>query len=292
MTARSSRPHGRRPVRRQADPGRRGVKVDRPAEDPELLYGIHPVLEALEEGSRRIDRILVAREGGARLGRLLRSARRAGVPVSHVPRRALERRAGPGAAHQGVAAVVSAVEYAETESFLARAGEASAGLLVGLDRVQDPRNLGAIVRTAAAAGVDGILLGSEASVGMTPTVAKTSAGAVEKVPVARVPRLAAAIRGLRAAGYRSLALDPRADAAWDRAGLEGRILIVAGGEGRGLTRGVLEACDGRISVPMAHGVQSLNVAVTVGVVLFEAVRQRRVAKMTHSGGTPDESGGP
>jgi len=129
---------------------------------------------------------------------------------------------------------------------------------------------------------------------MTPTVAKTSAGAVERIPVARVARMPAAIRRLREeGGYRAVALDPRADSFWDEPGLlEGRILIVAGGEGGGLTRGVLEACDGRISVPMARGVQALNVAVSIGVVLFEAVRRRRAAEMAHPAQDPDKLGGP
>jgi 23S rRNA (guanosine2251-2'-O)-methyltransferase len=164
---------------------------------------------------------------------------------------------------------------------------------VGLDRIQDPRNLGAIIRTAAAAGAEGVLLGAEGSVGITPTVAKTSAGAVERIPVARVPRLPATIRRLREEGdYKALALDPRAEGAWDSSDLSGRILLVAGGEGGGLTRGVVRACDGRISVPMARGVQALNVAVTVGVVLFEAVRQHRAAKMTHPEAGPGEPAGP
>jgi 23S rRNA (guanosine2251-2'-O)-methyltransferase len=292
MTGRSSGPP-RPPARRRSSSGRRRGRVEhREGDESELLYGVHPILEALSEGSRRIDRILVAREGGARLGRLLRQARQAGVPVSHLPRKVLERRAGAGVTHQGVAAVVSAVEYAETEAFLAGSDRAPEAILVGLDRVQDPRNLGAIIRTAAAAGAEGILLGSEGSVGMTPTVAKTSAGAVERIPVARVPRLPAAIRRLRReGGFRALALDPRADTSWDEPGLEGRIVILAGGEGAGLTRGVLQACDGRISVPMARGVQALNVAVSVGVVLFEAVRQRRAAQMTHPAVGPAGSGG-
>jgi 23S rRNA (guanosine2251-2'-O)-methyltransferase len=262
---------------------RRGGRGDRQeGDEAELLYGVHPVLEALSGGSRRIDRILVAREAGPGLGRLLRQARQAGVPVSHLPRKALERRAGAGTTHQGVAAVVSAAEYADTETFFAGIVRRPEAILVGLDRVQDPRNLGAIIRTAAAAGAEGVLLGAEHSVGITPTVAKTSAGALERIPVARVPRLPAAIRRLRRdGGFRALALDPGARSAWDEPDLTGRVLLVAGGEGGGLTRGVVQACDGRISIPMARKVPALNVAVSVGVVLFEAVRQQRAARMTH-----------
>jgi len=295
MTARPSGPRRRSPTGRKSPPARRSGRAGlHEGSESELIYGVHPIVEALSGGSRRIDRILVAREGGAGLGRLLRQARQAGVPVTHLPRKVLERRAGAGVTHQGVAAVVSAVEYAETESFLARVARSSDAILVGLDRVQDPRNLGAIIRTAAAAGAQGIVLGSEGSVGITPTVAKTSAGAVERIPVVRMARMPAAIRRLREeGGFRAVALDPRADTFWDGPGLlEGRLLIVAGGEGGGLTRGVLQACDERISVPMAEGVESLNVAVTVGVVLFEAIRRRRAAEMTHPVPEPGEPGGP
>jgi len=295
MTARPSGPRRRSPAGRRSPSPRRGGRAEHgEGGESELIYGVHPIVEALSGGSRRIDRILVARESSAGLGRLLREARQAGVPVTHLPRKVLERRAGAGVTHQGVAAVVSAVEYAETESFLARVARSSDAIVVGLDRVQDPRNLGAIIRTAAAAGAEGIVLGSEGSVGMTPTVAKTSAGAVERIPVARMARMPAAIRRLREeGGFRAVALDPRADTFWDGPGvLEGRLLIVAGGEGGGLKRGVLEACDERVSVPMAGGVESLNVAVSVGVVLFEALRRRRAAEMTHPVPEPGEPGGP
>ena len=262
--------------------GRRSDARDDPAE---LIWGVHAVLEALDVRSRNIERVLVARErGGPRLGRILRRARESGVPVTRLPRRVLDRRAGRGASHQGVAAVVSAARYADTEKFLAEVLEREQALLVALDRVQDPRNLGAILRTAAAAGADGVIVGGEGSVGLTATVAKTSAGSLSSLPVVRVPRLAATLQRLCSeGGFRAFALDPGAARPWDRADLQGRVVVGAGGEGSGLRRAVLEACRDRISVPMAGGVPALNVSVCVGVVLFEAVRQRRTAKMTASG---------
>jgi 23S rRNA (guanosine2251-2'-O)-methyltransferase len=246
-------------------------------EGREILFGVHPVMEALESGVRNVDRILVAKGRTAKLGRLLRLAREKGVPVSHLPQAVLRRETGMSASHQGVAARVSAVPYAEPEELLAGAVGTPGSLLVALDRVEDPRNLGAAVRTVAAAGAMGVLLGTDGAVGLTSAVAKTSAGALERVSVARVPRLAASLRKVREDGVRVVGLDPRSATPWDREDLTGRIIIVAGGEARGPRRSVLEVCDRRVRIPLASGVDSLNVSVAVGVVLFEAVRQRRAA---------------
>jgi 23S rRNA (guanosine2251-2'-O)-methyltransferase len=255
---------------------------DSPKQGAELLFGVHPVLEALEGTVRSVDRILVAKGRTAKLGRLLRKARETGVPVSYLPLEVLRRKTGMTASHQGVAALVSAVPYADPEELMARAVREPDSLLVALDRVEDPRNLGAVVRTVAAAGAGGVLLGSEGAVGLTATVAKTSAGALERVRVARVSRLAATLKRIRGEGVRVVGLDPRGSASWDGVDLTGRIIIVAGGEARGPRRGVLEACDQRVRVPLASGVDSLNVSVAVGVVLFEAVRQRRAVRERRS----------
>lgn len=240
------------------------------------LYGLHPVLDAIEGGKRRVDRVLVSREGGGRnLGRLLRAAREAGVPVTYLPREVLARKAGPRAVHQGVVAIVAAVPYAESDAVCRAAAADPRGLLLLLEGVEDPRNLGAIARTAAAAGASGILLAKEGTVGVTPAAAKTAAGAFERIAVAREPRMGARIGQLRRTGFRVVALDPRAPTPWDRASYEGRLALVAGGEGAGLRRGLLEAADLRVAIPLAHGVESLNVSVAVGVLLYEIARQRR-----------------
>ena len=254
----------------------------------EVLYGVHPVLEALESGKRRVERVLVAREGGgAGLGRLLRRARETGVPVTHVPRGLLARKAGRGAVHQGVLAVVSAVAYADPEEICRRAA-AQGGVLVVLERVSDPRNLGAVLRTAAAAGAAGVLLGGGESVGLTPVVAKASAGAVERIPVAREVHIGRRIRALKEAGFRVVALDPAGDVPWDGADLTGRLVVVAGGEGPGLRPILRQAADTRVSIPLEAGIESMNVSVAVGVVLFEAVRQRRLASRRSLGSSvPD-----
>jgi len=250
--------------------------VKRHDDDPavDMLFGLHPVLEAVESGRRPVDRILVAREGGGRnLGRLLRAAREAGIPVTYLPKTVLARKAGARAVHQGVVAVVAPVAYANPDD-VSQAAAKGRRLLLVLDGVEDPRNLGAVVRTAAATGVDGILLGVEATVGLTAVVAKAAAGALERIPVARERKLTARLEALRGAGFRVAALDPRGGTRWDAVSFVGPTVLVAGGEGRGLRRGLLEAADVRVALPLFGGVESLNLSVAVGVLLYEIVRQR------------------
>jgi 23S rRNA (guanosine2251-2'-O)-methyltransferase len=180
--------------------------------------------------------------------------------------------------HQGVAAVVSAADYADADAVCAAAIADPAGLLVLVDGVEDPRNLGAIVRTAAAAGASAVVLGAGGSVGLTSAVAKTSAGALERIPVAREPKLRRRILGLRALGMRVWALHAGGSLPWDRfPEAEGRTALLVGGEGAGVRRGLLDACDGAVAIPLAAGVESLNVSVAVGVVLFETLRRRRAS---------------
>ncbi|MBZ5639029.1 MAG: RNA methyltransferase [Acidobacteriia bacterium] len=248
------------------------------SEPGEVLYGVHPVLEALEAGRRTIDRILVARDSTQGLGRALRKAREEGVPVAHLPREVIARKVGRRAVHQGIVALVSAVAYADPDEICRDATGRADGLILVLDGIEDPRNLGAAVRSAAGAGASGILLGLEGTVGLTAAAAKSSAGAAERIPVAREPRLPERLLALRTAGFRVLGLDARGERAWDALDLSGRNVIVAGGEGRGLRKRLADACDHRVFVPLERGVESLNVSVAVAVVLFEAVRQRRRMK--------------
>jgi 23S rRNA (guanosine2251-2'-O)-methyltransferase len=244
-------------------------------ERAETLFGLHPVLDAIEAGRRTVDRVLVAREGGGKnLGRLLRAARAAGVPVTYLPKDVLAKKIGARAAHQGVAALVTPVAYADPEEICRAAAARPAGLLLMLDGIEDPRNLGAIVRTAAAAGVDGILLGTEDTVGITPAVAKTAAGALERVPIAREGHPGRRLGALKKLGFRVVALDPKGAARWIAPNYARPVILVAGGEGRGLRRGLLDVADDRVALPLAAGTESLNVSVAVGAVLYEAVRQR------------------
>lgn len=244
----------------------------------DLVYGIHPVEELIRQKKRQVERIWVSRERrGGRFGRLLKEARLAGIPVSYLDPESLARRVGARAAHQGIAARTTEAAYTAS-SVLRERALAGGGPIVALDGVEDPRNLGAALRTAAAAGAAGVMLAGRSTVGLTATVAKTAAGALDQIPVARESNLGPWLESLREDGFRLAALDPAGGEAWDRADLTGRIIFVAGGEGRGLRPGLLKRADTRLRIPLAAGVESLNVSVALGVVLFEAVRQGRVRR--------------
>jgi 23S rRNA (guanosine2251-2'-O)-methyltransferase len=251
--------------------------VKRADERPELVYGVRPVQELLERRASEVERILVARERARGLGRILRVAREAGIPVTHLGRDLLRRKLGPRATHQGIAAQVAARAYTPVEEICRAATARQTGVLLLVDRVADPGNLGAILRSAAAAGADGLILSTEETVGLTPAVSKASAGAVERVSVGREPRPARLLERLRERGFTSLVLDPRGERAWDAVELTGPLVLVLGGEARGARPGVVRACDHRISIPLAGKMDSLNVAVAAGVLLFERVRQRRAS---------------
>lgn len=244
-------------------------------ERSEVLFGLHPVVEAIESGKRTIDRVLVAREGGGHsLGRLLRAAREAGIPVTHLPKAVLAKKTGRPAVHQSVAALVSPVAYRSAGDLCDIAIRARDGLLVVLDGIEDPRNLGAVLRTAAATGAHGVLLGTEDTVGITPATAKTAAGALEHIGVGREPKLGRRLDDLKGHGFQVIALDVRGDVRWDSVSYRGPVVLVAGGESRGLRRSLLEAANSRVALPVAAGVNSLNVSVAIGAVLYEAIRQR------------------
>jgi len=246
-----------------------------PGETDDLtVYGVHPVMELLERKPEEVARIWIAREEDRKLGRLLRTARHAGVPVSRLPRSALGRRLPRGVNHQGVAALTAAMRYRSVAE-VCRAAEDGSQLLVVIDGVQVPGNLGAILRTAAGAGVDGIVLSADGTAGLTAAALRASAGTAAALAVAREAKPARFITEMNKNGYRSVALDPRARDEWDAAPLDGPLILVAGGESKGLRPSVLRACNQRVAIPLAPGVDSLNVAVATGVLLFEALRRRR-----------------
>jgi 23S rRNA (guanosine2251-2'-O)-methyltransferase len=248
---------------------------DRGPVGPELVYGLHPVEELVQRRPREVERIYVARERTGGLGRLLREAREAGIPITHLERAVLARKLGARAVHQGVAAAVAALPYAEASALVQAAMARPRGLLVLLEGVTDTGNLGAVLRSAAAAGADGVLLGGEGTVGLLPGVLKASAGTAERVPVAREAHATRRIAGLRERGFAAVALVARGGVPWHGLDLGGPLVLVAGGEDRGLRPGIVRACSALATIPLARGVESLNVAVAVGVLLFEAVRQRR-----------------
>jgi 23S rRNA (guanosine2251-2'-O)-methyltransferase len=241
---------------------------------PLVVYGVHPVTEIVTQRPEDVERLFVARDAGRGIGRLLKLARQAGIPFTHLTRSLLSKKLGGRKGHQGIAATVAPFRYARIGAVCATAHERS-GLLVVVDRVSDEGNLGAILRTCSAAGVEGVILSGEQTAGLSPHVAKASAGAISRIPVAREPRPAKLLERLGSQGFGTVALDPRGTLAWDRTELAGRVAIVAGGEGRGPRAGVVRACARRVAIPMAREMESLNVAVALGVLLFEAVRQRR-----------------
>ena len=200
------------------------------------------------------------------------------IPVHIEPHPAFDRLV-PGGNHQGVIAVVAAKAYSTTEEILALAHhKGEPAFLVILDGVEDPHNLGAIVRTAEAAGVHGVFIPDRRAAGLTSVVAKTSAGALEHMLVARVVNLTRLIEELKAAGLWIYGVEPSAPADFTAIDMTGPIGFVFGGEGGGIRRGIAQECDGLVTIPMKGKVESLNVSAAVAVTLFEGVRQRRLAR--------------
>jgi 23S rRNA (guanosine2251-2'-O)-methyltransferase len=250
----------------------------------EWLYGRQAVREMLRARRRRVQRILLAK-GSQRTGivaEIMALAQGVRCPVGEGERPALDQ-VTAGANHQGVAAEVSAYPYAEMDAILAAAGD-DAPLLLALDHVQDPQNLGTLLRTADAAGVHGVLLPERRAAGITATVSNASAGAVEHLRIAQVINLTRTLQDLKAQRLwvAGLEVDPRATP-FDRANLTGPLVLVVGSEGEGLSRLVRETCDWLISLPMHGHVESLNVAVAGSIVLYAAQSARRSNPQGQSG---------
>ena len=240
--------------------------------EEDIVYGRRPVLAVLEE-RRPIRRLLLVRGGhGDVIDDIVRRARDAGVPFDLLDRVALDRTAG-GGNHQGAIALMAARDYADYDAILAAAGPAA--FLLFLDNLQDPHNLGAVLRTAHALGVDAAVLPRRGSVGLTATVAKASAGAVDRIPVCRVGNLRRAIDQARNAGLWITGLDPEGDRSFGDLDFTGPGGLVVGAEGHGLRRLVREGCDFVARIPMGRATAgSLNASVAAGIVLFEVHRQR------------------
>jgi len=243
------------------------------------VHGIHPVLEALRAHPADVERVYVL-EGNVpqrAAAEILSRAREFRIAVERVPRERLQALV-EGAAHQGVAARLREFAYATLEELLARAEASGAPpLVVVLDGLQDPHNLGAVIRSADALGAHGVVLPRDRSVGVTAAVARASAGAVEHVPVARVTNLSRALEELKAAGVWVAAADPEGDQVLWGARLNGPLALVIGAEGTGVRPGVLKHCDLRLRIPMGGRVGSLNASVSAALVLYEVARQRGVA---------------
>src|SRR5688572_26296486 len=237
-----------------------------------LICGINPVMEALNAGSRHFDRLLVVKGiRNQRVSEAIARASQLGIPLRFEPRETLDRMAG-GIPHQGLVAVVSAKPVITLEKLLE--GARTPALLVLLDGVEDPRNLGAILRTVEAAGADGVLLPDRHSAGLSETVSRSSAGGLEHVQVARIGNVSQAIDELKARGVWVVGFDASGTERWDAVDYRRPIALVLGGEGRGIRRLVRERCDHLVSLPLFGHVGSLNVSVAAGIALYEVVRQR------------------
>ncbi|HYJ86288.1 MAG TPA: 23S rRNA (guanosine(2251)-2'-O)-methyltransferase RlmB [Pyrinomonadaceae bacterium] len=251
-----------------------------PTHDPDdTIYGLIPILEALRAASKQLEHITIA-EGARhdRLRELLERAREARVPVHRVPRSVLDRSL-PGANHQGVVAKTAAAKYRDADELLdeltLQIETEDKPLVLGLDAVEDPRNLGAILRTAECAGVSGVFLPERRAVGLTATVAKTAAGALEHVSVARVTNLVQLIEQLK---QRNIwVIGAAEDGASDYTEWDWTVpsALFLGSEGTGLHRLVRERCDALVRIPTRGHIESLNVSVAAGIILYEALRQRR-----------------
>lgn len=253
------------------EPGRAAGPADDRPED--ILSGRNAVAEALRAG-RALDSVMVAK--GERTGSivaLIAQCRERGIPVKEADSRKLDAMAGPH--HQGILAVAACKEYVSLEDLFDAAGEKrEPPFFIVCDEIEDPHNLGAILRTAEAAGVHGVILPKRRSASLTSAVYKASAGAVEYVPVARVANITETLRELKKRGVWIYGLDMDGET-WCTADLKGPTALVVGSEGRGISRLVREQCDFMLSLPMLGRINSLNASVACGILLYEAARQRR-----------------
>jgi 23S rRNA (guanosine2251-2'-O)-methyltransferase len=239
-----------------------------------IIYGINAVAEALKARGRAFEWVGVAKERhDLRLQRVIDECRKNGVAVRFLGRPELDRMAGNNA-HQGVVAVTSAKQYNDLDDVIA-AKRGQYSLLVLLDGIEDPHNLGAILRTADAAGADGVVIPERRAVGVTPTVTKASAGASEHLPIAKVTNIARTVEELKDRNLWIVGLDERGTKTYDSLDYNMDCAIVLGAEGKGVHELVRKKCDFLVSIPMLGKVASLNVSVAAAVVLYEIVRQRR-----------------
>lgn len=244
----------------------------------EQIEGRNPVLEALRAGHPLIKIYLLKNEGSGPVRAIIDAARHKGVPISYLDSPALNKMAVTRN-HQGVIAMAAEWKYAALDSILQRAtAKDEPPFLVMLDGVEDPQNLGSIIRTAEAAGVHGLVIPERRAVGLTPAVSRASAGAIEHLPVARVTNLTRTIQELKKAGLWFTGIEMDGKTELYEADLKGPIGLVFGGEGKGISRLVAETCDQIVRLPMWGRVNSLNVSVASGIACYEVRRVRNLRK--------------
>ncbi|GGM14524.1 MULTISPECIES: 23S rRNA (guanosine(2251)-2'-O)-methyltransferase RlmB [Micromonospora] len=264
-------------------PGRSGPRVapgrrSNPSKDgPELMVGRNPVLEALR-AQVPATALYTAQglEADDRINEIVRTAANRGIAILEVSRAELDRMTG-GVLHQGIGLQVPPFAYESFEDLVATSLEQTAPLLIALDGVTDPRNLGAVIRSAAAFGAQGVFVPERRAAGITATAWRTSAGAAARVPVAQVVNLTRALKACQEAGFMVVGLDADGDTdLYDLEAAVGPLVVVVGSEGRGLSRLVGETCDLTVSIPMVSDVESLNASVAAAVTLAEVARRRAV----------------
>lgn len=263
------KPSVQRPERRRED--------DRTDDSDDLVFGRNPVMELIRSG-RTVDKLFVAkgdREGS--IVRVIAMAKDAGIPVVEAEKAKLDSMTR-SSNHQGVVAITTEFSYCEPEDIIAYAAETGRKpFIIVIDGINDPRNLGAIIRTADAAGVHGIIIPKRGACGLTSTVFKTAAGACEYVKIARVVNISAAIEFLKENNVWIYGTDGSAENDIYGTDLRGAVALVLGDEGTGLSRLVRERCDHLVRIPMAGQITSLNISVAAGVAMYEKVRQDRAA---------------
>jgi 23S rRNA (guanosine2251-2'-O)-methyltransferase len=261
-----------RPSGPRVAPGRKSTP---PKDSPELLVGRNPVVEALR--ARIPVTALYVAQGldlDERVTEAVRTAGDRGIPIMEISRAELDRMTG-GVLHQGIGVQVPPFAYESFEDMLAASLEQVAPLLVAIDGLTDPRNLGAVLRSAAAFGVDGVFFPERRAAGITATAWRTSAGAAARVPVARVINLTRSLKACQQAGFIVAGLDADGEVSlYDLEAADGPVVIVVGSEGRGMSRLVGESCDMRVRIPMASDTESLNASVAAAVALAEVARRR------------------
>ncbi|HEY2963075.1 MAG TPA: 23S rRNA (guanosine(2251)-2'-O)-methyltransferase RlmB [Pyrinomonadaceae bacterium] len=247
-------------------------------DEQNVIYGVNAVLEALRAGKRQVETIVVLQSARPdRLKSVLELARERGVPVQRVPRLDLDHKLGE-ARHQGVMARIAAAHYADADELLdqlaTKVGTPDPPLVLGLDAIEDPRNMGSMLRTAECAGVQGVFIAERRAVGLTGAVAKVAAGALEYVPVARVTNLVRLMEQLKERNIWVVGAAGEANQSYTDWDWTLPSAVFLGNEGRGLHRLVREHCDALIRIPLVGKLDSLNVSVAAGVLLYEARRQR------------------
>ncbi|MDY6995228.1 MAG: 23S rRNA (guanosine(2251)-2'-O)-methyltransferase RlmB [Actinomycetota bacterium] len=263
-------------AKRAAKAARQQQGRHKKTDDVEIVLGRNPVLECLRAGVPATALyVALGTDSDERLTESVQTAADKGIAILEVPRHDLDRIAANGM-HQGIALQIPPYDYAHPDDLLASAkADAAPALLVALDNISDPRNLGAIVRSVAAFGGHGVLIPQRRSASVSAVAWRTSAGAAARVPVARATNLNRALKQWADSGLQVVGLDADGDTAIDELDADGPTVVVVGSEGKGLSRLVRENCDAIVSIPMAGPTESLNAAVAAGVVLAEIARQRR-----------------